>query len=268
MTTLIPQLATKPTVVLCIGGHDPSTAGIQADIETCIAFECLAVTVVSAWTTQNTASVKRVVPSAVDDVIAQIELLLEDFPVHACKLGLLPTVILCERLAELFDRRLVGCPLVIDPLLRAGSGGALVQEQIEETFLRQLLPRANVVTPNRYEALHFSATEQVDEAVAHLLASGCQSVLLTDALADGQDIVNQLHSRGGAPETFTMTRFAGDYHGTGCTLATGIACGLAHGRGVREAVIDAQLFVHAAVAGAWRPGSRQHIPRRTPDFRS
>lgn len=253
--------------MLCIGGHDPSTAGIQADIETCVAFECLALTVVSAWTTQNTARVTCVVPTAVDDVIAQIELLLEDFPVHACKLGLLPTAKLCERLADLFERRLASCPLVIDPLLRAGSGNILVQEQMQESFLRRLLPRATVVTPNRLESLHFGASEHAHEAVAHLLASGCQSVLLTDALADGQDIVNQLHIRDSAPESFTMTRFPGDYHGTGCTLATGIACGLAHGRTVREAVIDAQHFVHAAVAGAWRPGSRQHIPRRAPSYK-
>ena len=181
MTTPTLQAAAAPTVVLCIGGHDPSTAGIQADIETCIAFECLALTVVSAWTTQNTARVKRVVPTTVDEVIAQIELLLEDFPVHACKLGLLPTAMLCERLADLFDRRLASCPLVLDPLLRAGSGGILVQEQMAETFLRRLLPRATLVTPNRLEALHFGASEHADEAVAHLLASGCQSVLLTDA---------------------------------------------------------------------------------------
>lgn len=267
MTVPIPQSTAAPTVVLCIGGHDPGTAGIQADIETCVAFNCLAVTVVSAWTTQNTARVMRVVPAAVDDVIAQIELVLEDFPVHACKLGLLPTAMLCERLANLFERRLVGCPLVIDPLLRAGSGGALVQDQIEQSFLRRLLPRATLVTPNRLEALHFGASEHADEAVAHLLASGCRGVLLTDVLADDQDIVNQLHIRDYAPESFTMTRFPGDYHGTGCTLATGIACGLAHGRAVRDAVIDAQHFVHAAVAGAWRPGSRQHIPRRIPSFR-
>jgi len=254
-------------VVLCIGGHDPSTAGIQADIETCAAFECLALTVVSAWTTQNTATLARVVPSPVEDVIAQLELLLAEFPVHACKLGLLPTVALCENLAEWFESRLAGCPLVVDPLLRAGSGGDLVQEQIEGAFLRHLLPRATVVTPNRLEALHFGASADLTEAVARMLASGCQSVLLTDALADGEAIVNQLHRRDGATESFTMARYAGDYHGTGCTLATGIACGLARGRPLRDAVVDAQQFVHAAVERAWRPGSRQYIPRRSPGFR-
>lgn len=254
--------------MLCIGGHDPSTAGIQADIETCAAFDCLALTVVSAWTTQNTATMKRVVATEVDDVIAQIELLLEEFPIHACKLGLLPTVALCERLADLLERRLASCPLVVDPLLRAGSGGSLVQEQIEDAFLRRLLPRATLVTPNRLEALHFGASEDAREAVARLLASGCQNVLLTDALADGQDIVNQLHTRDGLTASFTMTRYAGDYHGTGCTLATGIACGLAQGHALRDAVISAQHFVHAAVEQAWRPGSRQHIPRRTPSLRT
>ncbi len=257
-----------PAVVLCIGGHDPSTAGIQADIETCAAFDCLALTVVSAWTTQNTAGLERVVPADADDVIHQIELLLQEFPVHALKTGLLPTPEICERLAGLFSRRLPDCPLVIDPLLRAGSGGLLIQAHMEDSFLRQLLPLATVLTPNRHEALHFGASEQPAEAVAQLLARGCQNVLLTDALADGQDIVNQLHSREDAMESFTMARFDGDYHGTGCTLATAIACGLAEGRSVPQAVREAQQFVHRAVAQAWRPGSRQHIPRRTPSLRT
>ena len=259
--------ATTPAVVLCIGGHDPSTAGIQADIETCAAFDCLALTVVSAWTTQNTATLRRVVPAAVDEVMAQIELLREEFPIHACKLGLLPTVAHCERLADLFAGPLAGCPLVVDPLLRAGSGGALVQEAIESAFLARLLPHATVVTPNRQEALHFGAAADPQTAVAHLLASGCRALLLTDALADGRDIVNQLHSRDGGCESFTMARYPGDYHGTGCTLATAIACGLASGRSLREAVVEAQYFVHTAVARAWRPGSRQHIPRRIPSSR-
>ena len=267
VTTRSRLSGTTPPIVLCIGGHDPSTAGIQADIETCVAFDCLALTVVSAWTTQNTATLCRVVPTPVDEVMAQIELLREEFPIHACKLGLLPTVAHCERLADSFAGPLAGCPLVVDPLLRAGSGGALVQEAIESAFLARLLPHATVVTPNRQEALYFGAAEDPQTAITHLLASGCRAVLLTDALADGRDIVNQLHSRDGSCESFTMVRYPGDYHGTGCTLATAIACGLASGHSLREAVVEAQHFVHTAVARAWRPGSRQHIPRRTPSSR-
>ena len=256
-----------PPVVLCIGGHDPSTAGIQADIETCAAFDCLALTVVSAWTTQNTATLRRVVPAAVDEFMVQIALLREEFPIHACKVGLLPTVAHCERLADLFAGPLADCPLVIDPLLRAGSGGVLVQEAIESAFLARLLPHATVVTPNRQEVLHFGAVNDVATAVARLLASGCRAVLLTDAFADGKDIVNQFHLRDGTSESFTMARYPGDYHGTGCTLASAIACGLADGRSLRNAVVEAQNFVHTAVARAWRPGSRQPIPRRTPSAR-
>ena len=256
-----------PAVVLCIGGHDPSTAGIQADIETCAAFGCLALTVVTAWTTQNTRSVRKVVPTAVQDLIEQIDLLREEFPIHACKLGLLPTVAQCHALAGLLDGALAGIPLVIDPLLRAGSGATLVQEQIDHAFLTALLPRATLVTPNRREALHFGAHADPEAAVAHLLESGCRAVLLTDANADGGDLVNHLYTQEGGRETFAMTRYAGEYHGTGCTLASGIACGLARGLALREAVIDAQRFVHAAVAHAWRPGSQQHIPRRDSSLR-
>lgn len=255
----VPQ---RTPVVLCIGGHDPSGAGLQADIETCAALDCLALSVVTALTHQNTARVTAVQPQAAPQLAAQIELLLEDFAIDACKLGLLPTVAQIDTLSELLNGPLAGCPLVVDPLLRAGSGGALVQDRIEAAFMERLLPRATVLTPNRAEALHYAGCAESDEALAMLMAKGCHAILLTDARPGGGTIENILHVAGETPRTYTMTRYAGEYHGTGCTLATGIACGLARGEPLDIAVERAQAFVHQAVAGAWRPGSAQHLPRR------
>ncbi|MGE0857941.1 MAG: hydroxymethylpyrimidine/phosphomethylpyrimidine kinase [Gammaproteobacteria bacterium] len=248
--------------MLCIGGHDPSGAGLQADIETCAALDCLALSVVTALTQQNTARVAVIQPQPAPQLAAQIELLLEDFSPAACKLGLLPTVAQIETLSELLHGPLAGCPLVVDPLLRAGSGGELVQERIEAAFMERLLPRATVLTPNRAEALHYSGCAESDAALAALMSKGCRAILLTDARPGGDAIENILHVAGKSPRSYTMTRFAGEYHGTGCTLATAIACGLARGETLEIAVERAQVFVHRAVADAWRPGSVQHLPRR------
>ena len=260
--------SSRGRVILCIGGHDPSTAGIQADIETCVAFDCLALTVVTAWTTQNTAAVSKVQPAAPDDVVNQIRALLADFRLDACKLGLVPTIAIGERLAQLFEHELRSCPLVIDPLLIAGSGDRLVQDDMTNVFLRRLLPRATLTTPNRDEASRLTGCADPIAAAHALLATGCQAVLLTDSAPEQTQITNHLHSAGQSSESFTMERYSGDYHGTGCTLATGIACGLALQRPLRTAVINAQQFVHTAVAQAWRPGSRQHIPRRSVRWQS
>ena len=253
--------------MLCIGGHDPSSAGIQADIETCVAFDCLALTVVTAWTTQNTAAVSKVQAAAPDDVVNQIRALLADFRIDACKLGLVPTIALGERLAQLFEHELRSCPLVIDPLQIAGSGDRLAHDDMTALFIRRLLPRATVMTPNLSEALRLSGATEVATAASALLATGCGAALITDCVPGGTNIVNQFQMHGQVHETFTMERYRGDYHGTGCTLATAIACSLSEGNPVRAAVTAAQAFVHAAVAAAWRPGSRQHIPRRHPRLR-
>ncbi len=249
-------------VVLCIGGHDPSGAGLQADIETCAALDCLALSVVTALTQQNTARVTAIQPQAAPQLAAQIELLLEDFTIDACKLGLLPTVAQIETLSDLLNGPLVGCPLVVDPLLRAGSGGDLVQERIEAAFIERLLPRATVLTPNRAEALHYAGCAESDDAVTTLMSKGCHAILLTDARPGGDTIENILQVDGGPTRSYAMARFDGEYHGTGCTLATAIACGLARGERLEVAVERAQAFVHRAVAEAWRPGSAQHLPRR------
>ena len=261
-------MGTRGRLILCVGGHDPSTAGIQADIETCAAFDCLALTVVTAWTTQNTAAVSKVQPAAPDDVVNQIRALLADFRIDACKLGLVPTVAIGERLAQLFEHELRSCPLIVDPLLIAGSGDRLVQEDMTAVFMRRLLPRAAVCTPNVDEALRLSGSDNLPAAVRTLLATGCNAVLVTDTQPRAADIINQLYIGAQADQSFAMERYAGDYHGTGCTLATAIACGLATRRPLHTAVVAAQQFVHAAVAQAWHPGSRQHIPRRNARIRS
>ena len=174
----------------------------------------------------------------------------------------MPTAAIGERLAQLFDHDLRSCPLVVDPLLVAGSGDRLAQDDVHAVYLRRLLPRATVVTPNLGEALRLTGAPDAALAAQALLGGGCGAVLVTDVQPGGSLIVNELHRVGQPVERYEMERFRGDYHGTGCTLASALACGLAEPCPLPVAVTQAQRFAHAAVAQAWRPGSRQHIPRR------
>ena len=97
-------------LVLTIGGHDPSGAGIHADIETCAALGCMAVSIVTALTTQNTASVFKVTPVDPEEIRAQILTVLQEFEIGACKIGLVPTAAISQMLAELLTRELDGRP--------------------------------------------------------------------------------------------------------------------------------------------------------------
>lgn len=247
--------------VLVIGGHDPSGAGIAADIETCAALGCLALSVVTALTTQNTAGLHDIRPSAADAVRRQVELLAEDFPLAAVKVGMVPDATIAQALRTLHDGLLAGLPWVVDPLLRAGSGNALAGADMDLGW-RRLLAGTTVATPNRAEALALAGTDDLDTAVATLLADGCTALLVTDiGDRDGQ-LVNALYHRGQPVVVEAMPRYPGDYHGSGCTLASAIACCLARGAPLEEAVREGQRFAHRAVARAHRPGSHQAIPNR------
>jgi hydroxymethylpyrimidine/phosphomethylpyrimidine kinase len=249
----------QPAIVLCVGGHDPSAAGIQADIETCLALDCLALTVVTAWTTQNTRGVSKVEPAHATDMRAQIDALRADFDIAAIKLGLIPTAALAACLGEVLRGPLAGRPLVVDPVLRAGSGGELTTGDLAVALVEHILPMASVVTPNRQEAETLGGAEPTQR----LFATGCGAVLVTNLTDDSETLTNRLFLAADRAEDFSMPRYAGVYHGTGCTLASGIACGLAQGQDLRAAVIAAQKFVHRSVACAFRTGSQQLIPNRT-----
>lgn len=248
--------------VLVIGGHDPSGAGIQADIETCAAFNCLPLSVVTALTTQNTAGVSAIRASRANDLIAQIELLLEEFPIAAIKLGMVPNRALASAIDQLLAGPLARLPLVIDPLLSAGSGRRLSTQRMLEIWRDWLLPRASICTPNRFEALALTATTDIPAAAERLLAIGCGAVLITDTLASETIIQNELYARG-LSQRFEMQRFTREFHGTGCTLASAIAAGLAWGDTVQAAVAGAQSFVHRACATARDFGGHQAIPNRS-----
>jgi hydroxymethylpyrimidine/phosphomethylpyrimidine kinase len=249
-------------LILTIGGHDPSAAGIQADIESCAALGCMAISIVTALTIQNTAVVRRVIPSQPEDVRDQIRTVLEEFEPDGCKIGLVPNSAIAEIIAGILKIELNGCPKVVDPVIRAGSGGALAMDDMASTLVRDLVPLADVITPNADEVRALTGCDDLSQGVLQLQHTGCQSILVTDTVPDQELIINEFYIRDAAPERFELKRFPGSYHGTGCTLATAIACHRAIGRSIRDAVAEAQHFVHSAVREAHRFGGSQAIPNR------
>ena len=119
----------KKSAVLVIGGHDPSGAGIIADIETCAANQCLALTVVTALTSQNTRTCKQIVKIESNFILQQLDVLLEEFTPDAIKIGLIPTVNLCVELADYITKNLGDCPVVLDPVLKTGCSGTDLVEK-------------------------------------------------------------------------------------------------------------------------------------------
>jgi hydroxymethylpyrimidine/phosphomethylpyrimidine kinase len=253
---------------LSIAGSDSGGgAGIQADIRSFNAFGVYATTALTAITAQNTRGVFDVVALSADVVEAQIRVVTEDFDVQAVKTGMLAEAAIVERVSDLAREGLLP-HLVVDPVLVSTSGHVLMEEGGVEAYRHSLFPVAEVITPNLREAAVLCGVGMDDvtslddvERLAHLLlAMGPRFVLVkgghfsaSTAMADAPDLL--LSADGlvvfDAPRVNTTND-----HGTGCSLSSAIAAGLALGRSVSDATRDAKSFVLAALASAstWRLG--------------
>ena len=250
----------KP-VVLCVSGHDPiGGAGIQADIETLAALGCHAATAVTCQTLQDTRNVREVIANAPSLLAAQIETICDDLSPVCVKIGLLGTAELTAVVSALLTN--MDIPVVLDPVLSAGGGKDLAAAGLLAA-IRGLLPQIALATPNRREARRLCETDDTAEAARRLLEYGCTSVLVTGAdEASGDRVLNQLFAANAPPVDFNWPRLAGQFHGSGCTLASACAAYLAHGAPLAEAVDKAQRYAWETLRIAHRSGRGQSLPGR------
>jgi hydroxymethylpyrimidine/phosphomethylpyrimidine kinase len=253
---------------MSVAGLDPTGgAGIAADIKTGVAHGCLIAPVLTSILAQCQDGVLGRMDVDASLVEAQIEAVLRDTPVAGIKIGLVPNPAVGQLLTDWLSRRAVEVPVVLDPVLAASSGAALIQPGTEAA-LAQLVGRVDLVCPNRTEASRLVDAEvEVAELARRILALGPRAVLITGGDSDVDDpevtdvfLVNgQLKVMAG-PRVHSLNN-----RGTGCTLSTAIACGLARGLDLVEAVGAARQFVAQAIAGAagWefggRPGPIDHL---------
>jgi hydroxymethylpyrimidine/phosphomethylpyrimidine kinase len=259
---------TSRPVVLCLSGHDPSGgAGLQADIEALLAQGCHAAPAVTALTVQDTVNVTDFRVLDREWVLAQAHAVIADLPVAAVKLGMLGSVQMVETVLEIMQK-LPGVPLVCDPVLRAGGGGALGKDEVGYAMRERLLPIATIATPNLPEARILAELPDgtADECAAKLLPF-IQHLLITGGHGDESQVHNRLYSRDGSQHTFTCERLPGSYHGSGCTLASTLAGRLALGENLASAVESALAYTWRTLRDAEQIGRGQYVPRRLPlDF--
>ena len=252
--------------MLIIAGSDSGGgAGIQADIKTVTALGGYAATAITALTAQNTTGVYGVheVPTAF--IARQIALVLDDIGADAIKTGMLHSAPVIEAVCDALDAHRRRVPLIVDPVMVAKGGSALLDPAAVATVKSRLIPRAALITPNlpEAEALIGRAIGDIADrrrAAAELLALGCRAVLLKGGHGKGDTVIDLLAERTGTVTLFRSRRIATRHtHGTGCTLASAIATGLAQGLTLAAAVGRARRYVLKALRTA--PGlGRGHGP--------
>ena len=259
---MIDHASDKPRV-LCVSGLDPTGgAGIQADIETLIALGCHTLPVVSSLTVQSTINVKSTQPCPPELILDQILTLLECGLKPDCiKIGLVDSLDTLAVLTKVFDL-LPDTPVVADPVLKAGGGFDFSNQDLVTAYKSSIVPKCTVLTPNVPELFRLCPTASSDEhALQEIIACGCQHVLLTGTHADTDDVVNRLKSED-HDQQWHWPRLAGEFHGSGCTLAAAVAAGLAHGLSVAAAAQAAQRFTWNALKQASLPEIGQALPDR------
>lgn len=250
-------------VALTIAGSDCSTgAGLQADLKTFGALGVYGLTAVTCVVAEVPGKVSRIDGVDAASVRAQIELLLQSFPIGAIKTGLLYSAEIVETVAQVLERSAAGIPLVVDPVMVATSGDALLESAAIESYRARLFPRATLVTPNMAEAAVLTGRpvrdlEEMRRAGAELAREFRTRVLLKGGhLARGQ--ATDLLCGGAKVAEFSAPFVAGvSTHGTGCTYSAAIAAGLARGDALEEAIARGKDFVSRAIREhfVWRSSS-------------
>jgi hydroxymethylpyrimidine kinase/phosphomethylpyrimidine kinase len=238
--------------LLIVAGSDPGAgAGLQQDLKTATLSGVYGFTVVTALTIQNSQGLQAVHPVAPEVVAAQLDAVLTDFPVAAVKIGMVGTAanvrVIARRLRDLAERP----PVVLDPVLAAGRGGALLEKEGIDLLMTELFPLTTILTPNVPEAARLTGKTidtpaHLETAARQLQAQGPTWVLAkgghlagepVDVLTDGQKTYHLEGTRLTAPHN----------HGSGCLLATALAAHLSQGLTVPEAVNQARELVGAAL---------------------
>lgn len=245
----------KGRVLIVAGSDSGGGAGIQADIKTVTALGGYAATAITALTAQNTLGVFGILPVDPGFVRRQMELVLEDIGADCLKTGMLHNVAVIAAVADAIDAYARDLPLVVDPVMVATSGANLLDPQALAALKARLIARATVLTPNIPEAeallgRRIANPAEMEQAAAALRLTGPRVVMLKGGHLAGDrvyDVVVEESARYVLESPRLATRHT---HGTGCTLASAIATGLAQGLAMRPAIERARDFVQEAIRRA------------------
>ena len=246
-----------PIAVTIAGSDSSGGAGIQADLKTFAALGVYGASVITALTAQNTQGVTAIHDVPIDFIAAQIDAVFSDLDIAAVKIGMLSQAATIETVAKGLDRHRAK-NIVLDPVMVATSGDRLLAPEAVEALRKVLIPRALVVTPNLPEAAALTGAnvarneQEMEIQARELLAHGARNVLVKGGHGSGDESIDLLVGEGDVVRLSAARIKTKNTHGTGCTLSSAIAAGLAKKLLLVDAVSDAKAYVSAAIAGADR----------------
>ncbi len=249
--------------ILCFAGLDPSGgAGLQADIEAIANCGGHALPIATCITVQNTCRTLSVHAINTNILTQQIDALLQDIKVSACKISVIPNTEIVNVISTTI-KKFTDIPIIYDPVLEASHGSRFTNQETLTAIKSMLLPHVSIVTPNKREinALINKNIMHIPDA-AEICKYGPDYVLATGADEDTKHVHNCLLSIKGIEQQYEYTRLAEQYHGSGCTLSSALACFLSQGYSVTDATLKAQDYTYQTLQHAIAIGTGQWIPSR------
>ena len=254
----------RPPTILIVAGSDPSAgAGLQADLKTVTCLGGYGLTAVTAITVQDSQHVHAVYPLEPQQVAQQMRACLADFAVDCIKLGMLASQEIVLAVAQVLQEW-PQIPVVADPVLAGTGGGTLLDAEGKTAFLAHLLPHITLLTPNLPEAealsgLPMQSLPDMEQAARQLAGGRPTAILVTGGHLPGDTLTDLLWD-GQTVQLFGSQRLHGPgFHGSGCTLASAIAVGLAQGKHIADAVYSGLLCLRRAMADSLALGKGQHL---------
>lgn len=250
--------------VLVFAGLDPSGgAGIQADIEAIAAMGAHALPVITTLTVQDNDHVQAIYPVDANILREQVQVLLPKIRISAIKIGITGSMQNVEVIAAAvlqLRKQQPQLPVVLDPVLASGQGDALSRDDAIR-MVNALQPLATLITPNLPEAMQLcDGKTELQLQAAHLLRL-TPNVLIKGGHGDGRQVINYWFNADEAQQ-WQWPRLEGEFHGSGCTLASAISAGLAQGGTMKAAIEQAQIWTQQALAAAYTIAGGQKIPLR------
>lgn len=246
-------------VALSIAGSDSSAgAGVQADLKTFSALGVYGCTAITAITAQNTKKVSRIFEVPVDAIKSQVKALMNDLAPDAIKVGMVYSTEIIKTVTELLSK--TKSPIVLDPILVSGSGYSLMQDDSFDPFVKRLIPRCTLVTPNRMEAEKLSGVRIMGDrdavqAAKKIRAFGAQNVIIKGGHTGKNVVTDILLEKSGKITKISNPRIAiRETHGSGCNFSAATAAYLARGFSLEESCAYANEYVHDSIKGTVRVG--------------
>ncbi len=250
--------------VLTIAGSDSSGgAGIQADIKTMSAIGCYGMSAITSITAQNTTGVRSIMPVTPQVVADQIDMVMEDVPPLAIKIGMLCNAEIAATVADKLEQYRPG-NVVLDPVMVSTSGSLLLEQDAIDVVTSRLFPLSTIITPTQHEARVLTGETETDRQARVLMDMGAENILIKGGDTDRNDVkIDFLY----LDKKISPIRLSSDAvdtpntHGTGCTLSSAIASFLALGYDLTSAVRHAKLYIsHALEAGSFVTVGKGHGP--------